>query len=245
MLQLRIFLHVKNNACFLWQRSFDNRTAMADEELNRILAPNASYYDILGVTSTATVEEVRKAYKKLAVKYHPDKYRGERAADAHTAFLYIADACNTLSDESRRAEYDRTLHQNQQSTSSGTTSNRSDPHPHWSEAEKTAYAFSMFLRQVESDINNGENVDDAGVAVLASMAVLKESASAIASNPIIGTFLLFTGLIYGLVTTPQQRTDHLAAAGTALNWNNWSKESKLQAVQLLQNYYEMQFYHHS
>lgn len=60
-----------------------------------------SYYDILGVPKTASAEEIKKAFRKKAVEYHPDK-GGDEAK-----FKEISEAYDTLSDESKRSEYDR------------------------------------------------------------------------------------------------------------------------------------------
>ncbi len=63
------------------------------------------YYKILGVSPTATTDEIKSAYRKLAVKYHPDKTRGDKAANAK--FLEINDANQVLSDPEKRKKYDR------------------------------------------------------------------------------------------------------------------------------------------
>jgi molecular chaperone DnaJ len=62
------------------------------------------YYKVLGVSKTATPEEVKKAYRKLARKYHPDANKGD--ADAENRFKEISEAYDVLSDEKRRKEYD-------------------------------------------------------------------------------------------------------------------------------------------
>lgn len=62
-------------------------------------------YDVLGVQKTATQEEIKKAYRKLAVKYHPDTNPGNK--EAEEKFKQIAAAYSVLSDESKRAQYDR------------------------------------------------------------------------------------------------------------------------------------------
>jgi curved DNA-binding protein len=62
------------------------------------------YYKILGVEKGASQEEIKKAYRKLAVKYHPDKNKGDRAAEEK--FKEISEANNVLSDPQKRKEYD-------------------------------------------------------------------------------------------------------------------------------------------
>jgi len=59
------------------------------------------YYEILGIQKNATKDEVKKAFRKLATKYHPDKKTGDE-----TKFKEISEAYSTLSDDKKRAEYD-------------------------------------------------------------------------------------------------------------------------------------------
>ena len=63
------------------------------------------YYKTLGVGKQATVEEIKKAYKKLAFTYHPDKNPGDKKAE--DTFKKISEAYAVLSDKKKRAEYDR------------------------------------------------------------------------------------------------------------------------------------------
>jgi len=63
------------------------------------------YYEILGVSKDATPEEIRKAYKKLAIKWHPDKHVDDKK-EAEEKFKEIAGAYSVLSDPEKKREYD-------------------------------------------------------------------------------------------------------------------------------------------
>ena len=67
------------------------------------------YYEVLGVSRTADDEELKRAYRKLALKYHPDKNPDTRA-DAEERFKEVNQAYQILSDAQRRAQYDRFGH---------------------------------------------------------------------------------------------------------------------------------------
>ncbi|MBI1215183.1 MAG: molecular chaperone DnaJ [Alphaproteobacteria bacterium] len=66
------------------------------------------YYQVLGVDKKATADELKKAYRKLAMKYHPDKNQGDK--DAEHKFKEISEAYDVLKDEQKRAAYDRFGH---------------------------------------------------------------------------------------------------------------------------------------
>jgi len=66
------------------------------------------YYEILGVSKTASADELKKAYRKLAMQYHPDKNQG--SAEAEKKFKEINAAYDILKDEQKRAAYDQMGH---------------------------------------------------------------------------------------------------------------------------------------
>jgi len=63
-----------------------------------------NYYDILWVSKNATIEEIKKAYRKLAMKYHPDRNKWDK--EAENKFKEINEAYEVLSDEKKRKDYD-------------------------------------------------------------------------------------------------------------------------------------------
>ena len=65
------------------------------------------YYETLGVARTATPDEVKKAYRKLALQWHPDRHKGNAKKDAEERFKRISEAYEVLSDPEKRKRYDR------------------------------------------------------------------------------------------------------------------------------------------
>ncbi len=67
------------------------------------------YYEILGVNRNANADEIKKAYRQMAIKYHPDKNPGNK--ESEDKFKEAAEAYEVLSDQQKRANYDRFGHQ--------------------------------------------------------------------------------------------------------------------------------------
>ena len=68
------------------------------------------YYEVLGVSKTASDDEINKAYRKLAMNYHPDRNQGEKAKEAEEKFKEVKEAYEMLSDGQKRAAYDQYGH---------------------------------------------------------------------------------------------------------------------------------------
>ena len=69
-----------------------------------MMSAQRDYYEVLGVARNASPEDLKKAYKKLALKYHPD--RNPNDAEAVNAFKEAAEAFEVLNDADKRARYD-------------------------------------------------------------------------------------------------------------------------------------------
>ena len=68
-------------------------------------------YEVLGVARNASADEIKKSYRKLAIKYHPDKNPGDKAAEEQ--FKEAASAYEILSDSEKKAKFDRFGHAGQ------------------------------------------------------------------------------------------------------------------------------------
>src|SRR6478672_7422686 len=65
------------------------------------------YYEVLGVAKNASEEEIKKAYRKHAMRHHPDRNQGESAKKAEERFKECKEAYEMLSDPQKRAAYDQ------------------------------------------------------------------------------------------------------------------------------------------
>ena len=68
------------------------------------------YYEVLGVAKNASEDEIKKAYRKLAMKHHPDRNQGDGAKKSEEQFKEAKEAYEMLSDAPKRAAYDQHGH---------------------------------------------------------------------------------------------------------------------------------------
>ncbi|MFA5357244.1 MAG: DnaJ domain-containing protein, partial [Candidatus Omnitrophota bacterium] len=74
------------------------------------MSTKRDYYEILGVKKGATLEEIKKSYREMALRYHPDRVPHEQKKEAEEKFKEISEAYAVLSDSQKRALYDQYGH---------------------------------------------------------------------------------------------------------------------------------------
>src|SRR6188508_2485213 len=88
------------------------------------MSSKRDYYEILGVNKSATADEIKKAYRKVAIQFHPDKNPDNK--EAEEKFKEAAEAYEILSDQEKRNHYDRFGHARAGSSYGGHTMNMED-----------------------------------------------------------------------------------------------------------------------
>lgn len=91
------------------QASVKTKATISDEFLAESEAAAVSFYELLGISESGTLPEIKQAYKSLARKYHPDVSPPGRVKEYTRRFIQVQEAYETLSDPYRRALYDRDL----------------------------------------------------------------------------------------------------------------------------------------
>src|SRR5688572_6767988 len=81
------------------------------------MSQKRDYYEVLGVPRTATKDEIKKAYRKLAMQHHPDKNPGN--AESEAKFKEASHAADILMDDQKRSMYDRVGHAAEQGGGGG------------------------------------------------------------------------------------------------------------------------------
>ncbi len=113
------------------------------------MAEKRDYYELLGVSKGAAADEIKAAYRRQAIKYHPDKNPGDKSAESQ--FKSINEAYEVLSDANKRAAYDRFGHEgvNGQATGAGAGSGA------WSDLGGFADAGGIDLGDILGNIFGG------------------------------------------------------------------------------------------
>lgn len=116
------------------------------------------YYEILGVSQDATDEELKKAYRKLAIKYHPDRNQGNK--DAEEKFKEINEAYSILSDPTKRAQYDQfgTIDENISGSNFGYSSAFNDIFENISSMFGDIFGDNDFTEQRQNRPQKGEDI---------------------------------------------------------------------------------------
>ncbi|ABN68227.2 predicted protein [Scheffersomyces stipitis CBS 6054] len=105
-------------------------------------AGSQDYYGLLGLPQVATIEEIKKAYKKLSLKYHPDKTPNK---EHHELFIKLNEAYDTLKDPETKQKYDQKIGLSSSSSSSSYTTNHSyNPYSRSTNYNATGHAGTYF-----------------------------------------------------------------------------------------------------
>lgn len=162
-----------------------------------------NYYEILGISSNATKEEIKKAYRKLALQYHPDK---NKSTDAHERFIEINEAYLLIYDDEARAKYDREFKTYQKKAPAGKSEKNEEVFEDfdlnkWSKkAKKQAEQYSKmsyesFYNLVKGVVKEtGFQFSNVIVYMIAGILVLSGIGCLLRSNSALGLILIGMGV---------------------------------------------------
>jgi hypothetical protein len=120
----------------------------------------SNYYEILGVSPSATPEEIKKSFRNLALKYHPDKNRNSE--ESKQKFMKIVEAYEVLSNEQARKNYDDVNNDGGIRRSTTTTFRKPGPSPRWTPPAdfSRVYSYEEIKRRYRSSSNVGGGMWD-------------------------------------------------------------------------------------
>ncbi|KAM7501598.1 hypothetical protein LguiB_000502 [Lonicera macranthoides] len=102
--------HFKNSRVFITSSgSYRSRTKAATKDQYAVKQNAESFYDLLGIGTNESFSEIKRAYKQLARKYHPDASPADQVEEYTRRFIQVQEAYETLSDPRARALYDRDM----------------------------------------------------------------------------------------------------------------------------------------
>jgi len=87
-----------------------SRRKATSKQLNSMMGTKRDYYEILGLDRNATLDDIKRAYRKLAMQFHPDRVPESKKKEAEEKFKEISEAYAVLSDENKRRLYDQYGH---------------------------------------------------------------------------------------------------------------------------------------
>ena len=114
---------------------------------------NKSYYEILGVKQDASADEIKKAFRKLAVKCHPDKNPGDKTTEGR--FKEITEAYHVLGNSALRAKYDRKLHSDSPRSQNGVGFHNFDDIAHYQNGTRKKSKRGFAFDDIWSNIFSG------------------------------------------------------------------------------------------
>ena len=119
-----------------------------------------NYYEILGLSPGATTEEIKKSFRNLALKYHPDKNRNSEASKQK--FMKIVEAYEVLSNEQARKNYDDVNNDGGVRRSTTTTFRKPGPSPRWTPPAdfSRVYSYEEIKRRYRPRSNVGGGMWD-------------------------------------------------------------------------------------
>ena len=123
-----------------------------------------NYYRILGIFENADENEIKSKYRKLAMKYHPDRNPDDKKAEE--MFKKISEAYEVLGDKKKRKEYDKKLRENNNKASEGehTDTNKKETEGNAKKGAETFYKnFSANPKDIRNMFEKAFNMDDMNV----------------------------------------------------------------------------------
>lgn len=164
------------------------------------------YYSVLGISSRASITEVKKAYRKLVLQYHPDQNKSE---SAEQTFIEITEAYEVLADPNKRAEYDQLYHWfyetaspkgKEVQTETATKQNEWTEYGHKKAKEYSSISVDELSRRILKELSVGAsylpNVIAIGIVILVAIIILSNIPDLGEEFP--GLVLIILAMVIGL-----------------------------------------------